>query len=110
MNGYYGHTLKVVNKAGEWKYVQFHLKSDQGIKTLTNEEAAQKSPDYGQADLFNAVSSLWSYSSTADILPADQKWRLPLVDFVCASDESARGREVVARAEDQRRAYKLRHM
>lgn len=56
MNGYYGHTLKLVNKDGTWVYCQFHLKSDQGIKTLTNDEAAKKSPDYGQADLFNAVS------------------------------------------------------
>lgn len=63
MNGYYGHTLKLVNKDGTWVYCQFHLKSDQGIKTLTNEEAAKKSPDYGQADLFNAVSgTMWSWS------------------------------------------------
>jgi catalase len=52
MNGYYGHTLKLVNKSGKTTYAQFHLKSDQGIKTLTNEEAAKKSPDYGQADLY----------------------------------------------------------
>jgi catalase len=58
MNGYYGHTLKLVNKAGDVTYCQFHLKSDQGIKTLTNDEAAQKSPDYGQADLFNAVCAI----------------------------------------------------
>lgn len=54
----------VICACGEWNayhlmmvtYCQFHLKSDQGIKTLTNDEAAKKSPDYGQADLFNAVS------------------------------------------------------
>ncbi|KAJ9125701.1 hypothetical protein QFC24_002485 [Naganishia onofrii] len=55
LHGYYGHTLKLVNKDGSWVYAQFHLLSDQGIKTLTNEEAAKKSPDYGQADLFNAI-------------------------------------------------------
>jgi catalase len=65
MNGYYGHTLKLVNKDGTWVYCQFHLKSDQGIKTLTNDEAAKKSPDYGQADLFNAVSE--------EVLPCTQK-------------------------------------
>jgi catalase len=42
---------QLVNKDGSWVYAQFHLLSDQGIKTLTNEEAAKKSPDYGQADL-----------------------------------------------------------
>lgn len=56
MHGYYGHTLKLVNKQGQVTYAQFHLNSNQGTKTLTNEEAAKKSPDYGQADLFYAVS------------------------------------------------------
>lgn len=55
MNGYYGHTLKLVNSQGEWVYAQFHLISDQGIKTFTNEEAAQHSPDHGQKDLYEAI-------------------------------------------------------
>jgi catalase len=102
MNGYYGHTLKVVNKAGEWKYVQFHLKSDQGIKTLTNEEAAQKSPDYGQADLFNAVSSSRVVGlHQLTLSSADQKRRLPYMDSVRAGHEPARGRKGVAGAKDQ---------
>jgi catalase len=41
MHGYYGHTLKIVNEAGDWVYVQFHLISDQGTKTLTKEEASK---------------------------------------------------------------------
>lgn len=40
MHGYYGHTLKIVNKEGEWVYAQFHMISDQGIKNFTNDEAA----------------------------------------------------------------------
>jgi catalase len=55
MHGYYGHTLKLVNKAGEWVYAQFHLISNQGIKTFTADEAAAKSPDYGQKDLYEAI-------------------------------------------------------
>jgi catalase len=55
MHGYYGHTLKFVNKKGEWQYVQLHLISDQGIKTLTNEEAGKLSPDHGQKDLYEAI-------------------------------------------------------
>lgn len=55
MHGYYGHTLKIVNKDGDWVYCQFHLISDQGTKTLTAEEAATKSPDYSQKDLFEAI-------------------------------------------------------
>jgi catalase len=55
MHGYYGHTLKLINKNGEWVYAQFHLLSDQGIKTLTNEQAAGLSPDHGQKDLYYAI-------------------------------------------------------
>ena len=42
MHGYYGHTLKLVNAKGEWVYAQFHLRSDQGIKTFTADEADQR--------------------------------------------------------------------
>ncbi|KAH8079934.1 putative catalase [Filobasidium floriforme] len=56
MHGYYGHTLKLVNKAGEWIYAQFHLISDQGTKTLTAEKAATLSPDYSTKDLYEAIA------------------------------------------------------
>ncbi|CAK9784457.1 catalase-domain-containing protein [Cutaneotrichosporon oleaginosum] len=55
MHGYYGHTLKLVNKDGQWVYAQLHLISNQGIKTLTNEEAGKLSPDHGQKDLYEAI-------------------------------------------------------
>ncbi|OCF32087.1 catalase [Kwoniella heveanensis BCC8398] len=55
MHGYYGHTLKIVNKDGDWVYAQFHLISDQGIKTFTADEAAAESNDYGQKDLYEAI-------------------------------------------------------
>lgn len=42
MHGYYGHTLKLVNKSGEWVYAQFHLISEQGIKTFTAQEAGER--------------------------------------------------------------------
>jgi len=42
MHGYYGHTLKLVNSKGEWVYAQFHLISDQGIKTFTADEADKR--------------------------------------------------------------------
>ncbi|KAM3080110.1 hypothetical protein ACMFMF_003522 [Clarireedia jacksonii] len=45
MHGYLGHTVKLVNKKGEW----------QGTKFLTQEEAATKSPDYAQKDLYEAI-------------------------------------------------------
>ncbi|KAI5951487.1 CTA1 [Candida jiufengensis] len=60
MNGYSGHTYKWQNKKGEWWYVQVHFISDQGIKTLTNEEAGQlagSNPDHAQEDLFKNIAA-----------------------------------------------------
>ena len=56
MHGYLGHTVKLVNKAGEWVYCQFHLKTAQGIKFFTQEESTEKSPDYAQKDLYEAIN------------------------------------------------------
>ncbi|ESZ98811.1 CAT1 catalase [Sclerotinia borealis F-4128] len=55
MHGYFGHTMKIVNKAGDWVYCQFHMISQQGTKFFTQEEAAEKSPDYSQKDLYEAI-------------------------------------------------------
>ncbi|KAK9659835.1 catalase A [Basidiobolus ranarum] len=58
MNGYYGHTLKLVDKDGNFKYVKWHFKTDQGIQNFTREEAtkmAGENPDYGTEDLYNAI-------------------------------------------------------
>jgi catalase len=55
MHGYSGHTLKLVNKAGDWVYAQIHMKSKQGIKFLTQEESATKSPDHSQKDLYYSI-------------------------------------------------------
>ncbi|EPQ32055.1 uncharacterized protein PFL1_00253 [Pseudozyma flocculosa PF-1] len=55
MQGYSGHTFKFVNKEGKWKYCQIHILSQQGTQNLTNDEAAEKSPDEHQKDLFSAI-------------------------------------------------------
>jgi catalase len=55
MNGYSGHTFKLVNKAGEWVYTQFHFKSKQGIKWISQADSASKSPDHSQKDLWFAI-------------------------------------------------------
>ncbi|KKY19599.1 putative peroxisomal catalase [Diplodia seriata] len=55
MNGYSGHTMKLVNAKGDWVYAQFHFKSRQGNKFLTQEEAGTKSPDHSQKDLYYAI-------------------------------------------------------
>ncbi|KAF3012978.1 peroxisomal catalase A [Neopestalotiopsis sp. 37M] len=58
MNGYSGHTHKFVKPDGSFVYVQIHLKTDQGVKNFTNEEAtkmAGENPDWNTQDLFEAI-------------------------------------------------------
>lgn len=55
MHGYGGHSFKIVNKEGKWHFAQFHMRSKQGVKTITQAESASKSPDYAQKDLFYAI-------------------------------------------------------
>lgn len=59
MNGYSGHTYKWSTKDGSWHYVQVHFISDQGNRTLNNEEAGElagSNPDYAQEDLFKNIA------------------------------------------------------
>lgn len=58
MNGYSGHTHKWTKPDGSYVYTQVHLKTDQGNKTFTNEEAgkmASGNPDWHTQDLFEAI-------------------------------------------------------
>lgn len=58
MNGYSGHTFKLVQRDGSFVYVKIHLKTDQGIRNLTGEEAtrlAGENPDHATQDLFEAI-------------------------------------------------------
>ncbi|KAK0727759.1 catalase-like domain-containing protein [Lasiosphaeria miniovina] len=56
MHGYSGHTFKFVNAAGEWVYVQIHMKSMQGARFITQEDSVKLSPDYSQKDLYEAIA------------------------------------------------------
>ncbi len=58
MNGYSSHTFKWYNDKGEYFWVQYHLKTDQGIKNLTRQEAIRlcgEDPDHATRDLFDAI-------------------------------------------------------
>ena len=58
MNGYGGHSYSFINDKNERFWVKFHLKTQQGIKNFTNEEAekiAGSNPDFYQEDLINAM-------------------------------------------------------
>lgn len=58
MNGYGSHTFQWVNAEGDRFWVKFHFKTDQGIETLTSEEAASvagANPQAHQVDLLEAI-------------------------------------------------------
>ena len=58
MNGYSSHTYKWYNDKGEYFWVQYHFKTEQGIQNLTREEAEimkSKDPDHATRDLYQAI-------------------------------------------------------
>ncbi|MBW1696816.1 MAG: catalase [Deltaproteobacteria bacterium] len=58
MNGYSSHTYKWYNDRGEYFWVQYHFKTDQGIKNLTRQEAtriAGEDPDHATRDLYESI-------------------------------------------------------
>lgn len=86
MNGYSGHTYKWSNKKGDWYYVQVHIKSNQGIKNLTNEEAvkiAGEDPDYCQKDLFENIEkgNAPTWSVYIQTMTEQESKRLPFSVF-----------------------------
>jgi catalase len=59
MNGYSSHTYKWYNEKGEFFWVQYHFKTDQGIKNLTRQEATRisgENPDHATEDLYEAIA------------------------------------------------------
>ena len=55
VHGFSSHTLSFWNTDGQRYWIKWHFKTNQGIKTLTNEEAA-KMPAFGaQQDLVDAI-------------------------------------------------------
>jgi len=58
MNGYGSHTFSLINAKNERFWVKFHLKTQQGIKNLTDAEAEAiiaKDRESHQKDLFDAI-------------------------------------------------------
>jgi catalase len=58
MNGYGSHTFSLINDANERIWVKFHLKTQQGIKNLSNQEAGEvigKCRESHQRDLFGSI-------------------------------------------------------
>lgn len=79
MHGYVGHTLKFVNKDGDWVYNQIHFKSLQGTKFITQEDSFSKSPDHSTKDLYEAIQRgdfpKWSVEvQTMTAMEAEKLW------------------------------------
>ncbi len=88
MNGYSGRTYKFTKPDGSFVYVQIHLKTDQGIKNFTNEEAgkmASENPDHNTQDLFEAIQrgEYPSWTVYAQVLTPEQaeKFRWNIFDL-----------------------------
>ncbi|CAR30019.1 ZYRO0G22462p [Zygosaccharomyces rouxii] len=59
MNGYSGHTYKMINAQGNLTYVQFHLHSEQGVEGFTDEEATElwAKSDYNTAEFYERLAN-----------------------------------------------------
>ncbi len=55
MHGFSSHTFSLWNDKGERCWFKWHFKTNQGIKNLSNEEAASASPFGAQQDLVEAI-------------------------------------------------------
>ena len=58
MHGFGSHTFKWTNADGDGVWIKYHFKTEQGIKNLSPDLAAQiagENPDYHTEDLFNAI-------------------------------------------------------
>ncbi|GAA3033334.1 catalase [Kitasatospora albolonga] len=75
MNGYGSHTFQWENEAGEYFWVKYHFKTDQGIKNLTAAEAAVlagEDPDSHQRDLRTSIENgdFPTWTVQVQIMPA----------------------------------------
>jgi len=76
MNGYSSHTFKWYNEKGEYYWVQYHFKAEQGIQNLTRDEATEmkgNDPDHATRDLHDAIEKgdYPSWRLETQIMPAE---------------------------------------
>ena len=88
MNGYSSHTYMWYNAKGDHVWVQYHFKTEQGIRNLTREEArelAGKDPDHATRDLFQAIerAEFPSWRLEVQIMPPEdaKKYRFDPFDI-----------------------------
>ncbi len=82
MNGFSSHTFKWYNDKGKQFWVQYHFKTDQGIKNLTREESTRlcgEDPDHATRDLYDAIKKgdYPSWTLEMQILPFEKAKDFP---------------------------------
>lgn len=83
MHGFSSHTLSLYNSKGERVWVKWHFKTNQGIKNLTNAEAA-KMPSFGaQKDLVDSINDgdFPSWTVKIQIMSTDEAKRYKINPF-----------------------------
>jgi len=88
MNGYSGHTFKLVNSNGEANWCKSHFKTQTGIKNLSPKDAQRLSgedPDFATRDLFNHIknggSATWKCYFQIMTLKEGEKYRFDPFDM-----------------------------
>ena len=90
MNGYSSHTFKWYNEKGEYFWVQYHFKAEEGISNLTRDEATRlkgEDPDHATRDLHEAIEKgdYPSWEVQVQIMTAEQAKEYGLIDEVVAN-------------------------
>jgi catalase len=83
MNGYGSHTLGFWNAQGERYWVKWHFKTDQGVRSLSNNEAASMPPYGAQQDLVEAIErgEYPTWTVKLQILTEDAAKNFPINPF-----------------------------
>ncbi|CAD5117023.1 DgyrCDS5853 [Dimorphilus gyrociliatus] len=88
MDGFGSHTFKMVNAQNEAVYVKFHYKTDQGIRNLSAQRAAElagSDPDYATRDLYNAIARndfpSWTLNIQVMTFEQAENWRFNPFDL-----------------------------
>jgi catalase len=86
MNGYGSHTFSLINANSERFWVKFHMKTQQGIKNLTDAEAAAivaKDRESHQRDLFESIENgdfpKWNFK--IQVMPEKDAAKCPFNPF-----------------------------
>lgn len=96
MSAWYGHTLKLVNEAGQACWCKIHFKPTIGCKNLTDDQAsyiAGKDPDFATRDLYEylAQGNKAEWKMMVQIIPWEDAWNykydlFDITKVVCKKD------------------------